>query len=79
MKLRLSAIAKGVAQVPMAIYAGNKPQSMVTLNSRRYKDVEETIENLEIVIDERGENFIKVFFAESGMTIEEMWLILVSS
>ncbi len=72
LKFKLSARAKGVAQIPMTIYLGHRAIKMVTLNEHNCSGVEFEVTNLEVKCDERQENFIKLFFAEGGMKIHEM-------
>ncbi len=72
MKLKLSANVSGIAQVPIAIYLGNKAVKMITLNSQNCKNVETEIKNLNIYVNEKEENYIKLFFAEGGMEIQEL-------
>ncbi len=70
-KLTVSAHVTGIAQVPVTLYNGTKAMRMLTLNSENCKNVSIIVDNIEIPTSDSGQNFIKLFFAEGGMVVDE--------
>lgn len=66
----ISADIVGIAQVPMTIYNGVRPIKMVTLNQKFLHAVTEL--EMDIVVDEKENNFVKLFFGESGIVVENI-------
>ncbi|MFI3200614.1 MAG: glycoside hydrolase family 3 C-terminal domain-containing protein [Eubacteriales bacterium] len=60
----------GIAQVPMTVYNGNQPVKMVTLNESRTKAI--TKVEMELVVDDKKENFVKLFFGEGGTEVDSI-------
>ncbi len=70
-ELTVSAEVHGIAQVPVTLYCGEKAIRMLTLNRENCKNVSLVIPDLEITVDEKKHNYVKLFFAEGGITINQ--------
>ncbi len=66
----ISADIVGIAQVPMTIYNGVRPIKMVTLNQKFLHAITEV--EMDMIVDEKENNFVKLFFGESGIVVENI-------
>lgn len=72
--LTVSANVQGIAQVPVALYSGTKALQMLTLNRENCKKVTMYVEN--VAVHKKDEqNYLKLFFAEGGMTVDAFGII----
>ena len=70
--LRIHSYLQGISQVPMAIFNGKEVVKMLTLTSTNCSSLKDTINRMEIKVeDNKQDNFIKIFFPSGGVNFDE--------